>query len=150
MKWIKIIENDLEKIYDFIDEYNLILDEAKKEVEIGSHLIAEARRLPHIVDVYFGRLQEIEAIYEIVDIRMKQERSRLHRHYLTNYNHKIISRDVERFVEGEASYVDLMMKKNNVDLLRNKFASITKGLEYKHFQLTNIVKLKAAGIDDFI
>lgn len=150
MQWLKIIEKDINRLDDFITEYDLHLIEAKKEVNIGPHLIMEARRLPQVVDDIFCRLQEIEAIYEIVDIRLKEVRSKYHRHYLTNYNHKIISRDVERFVEGEPEFVDMMVKKNSVNMLRNKFASVTKGLEYKHFQLTNIVKLKAAGIDDFI
>lgn len=150
MKWLNIIEKDLDKLDDFIKEYNDHLVEAKKEVEIGSHIINEARRLPHIVDLYFSRLQEIEAVYELVDIQLKKTRSKLHRHYLTNYQQKLVSRDVERFVEGEPEFVEMMIKKNKVDLLRNKFASITKGLEYKHFQITNIVKLKAAGIDEFL
>lgn len=150
MKWLKLIEQDTDYVDDFVKEYNVYLDQAKKEVEIGHHIIAEARRLPQVVDTYFSRLQEIEAVYEVLDITLKKTRSKFHRHYLTNYQQKLVSRDVERFVEGEPEYVDLMIKKNKVDMLRNKFASITKGLEYKHFQITNIVKLKAAGADDFI
>lgn len=150
MNWLKIIEQDESKLDDFIQHFEKELIDAKKDVEIGDRIIVEARRLPHVVDFRFGQLQEIESVYELMDIRLKEIRSRLHRHYLTNYQQKLVSRDVERFVEGEPDFVDAMIKRNKVNLMRNKFASITKGLEYKHFQLTNVVKLKAAGVDDLL
>lgn len=150
MKWISIIEKDLTKLDDFITEYEKHLDDAKKDIEIGSNIINEARKLPQIVDFNYGKFQEVQAIYEIFDIELKKVRSRWHRHYLTNFAQKLTSRDVERFVDGEPEVVDVMIQKNRVNLLRDKFASITKGLEYKHYQITNIVKLKAAGIDDYI
>lgn len=150
MNWLTMIEKDESYLDDFIKHYEKELVDAKKEVEIGDRVIIEARKLPHIVDFRFGQLQEIEAIYDLLDIRLKEIRSGLHRHYLTNYQQKLVSRDVERFVEGEPTFVEAMVKRNRVNLLRNKFASITKGLEYKHFQITNVVKLKAAGVDDWI
>lgn len=150
MNWLKIIEQDESKLDDFIQHFEKELIDAKKDVEIGDRIIVEARRLPHVVDFRFGQLQEIESVYELMDIRLKEIRSRLHRHYLTNYQQKLVSRDVERFVEGEPDFVNAMIKRNKVNLMRNKFASITKGLEYKHFQLTNVVKLKAAGVDDLL
>ncbi len=149
-KWLNLIERDESKIPDFITHFENELKVAKDELEIGDRLIAESRKLPHIVDFRFGQLQEIEAVYEYLNIQLKAERSKLHRHYLTNYQQKLGSRDVEKYVEGEPTYVDALIKCNRVNLLRNKFASITKGLEYKHFQITNIAKLKAAGVDDII
>lgn len=149
-RWLKLIEKDDSKLNDFIDHFEDELEDAKLELEIGDRIIGEARKLPHIVDLRFGQLQEIESVYELMDIRLKEVRSQLHRKYLTNYQQKLGSRDVERFVEGEPVFVDAMVKKNQVNLLRNKFASVTKGLEYKHFQITNIVKLKAAGVDDLL
>jgi hypothetical protein len=35
-----------------------------------------------------------------------------------------------------------------VALIRNLFTGITKGLEYLHFQIGNITKLKSAGFED--
>lgn len=148
--WLKIIERDDSQIDSFITYFEAELTHAKEDIEIGDRIIVEARKLPHVVDFRFGQLQEIDAVYELLDIRLKEVRSRLHRHYLTNYQQKLGSRDVEKFVEGEPDYVDAIVKKNKVNLLRNKFASITKALEYKHFQITNIVKLKAAGVDDLL
>jgi hypothetical protein len=37
---------------------------------------------------------------------------------------------------------------NEFALLRNKWIGLHKALEAKNFQLNNIVKLRAAGIDD--
>ena len=149
-KWLNLIEKDESKVDDFIKHFENELIAAQEEILIGDRIISEARRLPHIVDFRFGQLQEIDAVYELMDIKLKEIRSHLHRHYLTNYQHKLVSRDVDRFVEGEITYVDAMIKRNKVNLIRSKFESVTKGLEYKNFQITNIVKLKAAGVDDLI
>ena len=35
-----------------------------------------------------------------------------------------------------------------VALLRNKFLGLTKGYEYLHFQIGNIIHLRKAGIED--
>jgi hypothetical protein len=67
---------------------------------------------------------------------------------LEHYSRALTSRDVEKYIDGEPSVVDLMIIQNKIALIRNKFAGITKALEIKHFQITNIVKLKAAGLDD--
>lgn len=149
MKWLNVLENDPDKLDLFLDEYNKHLDDAKLELEISENLIKEGQRLPHIVDFRFSQLQEVDAVYELFDIKTKEVKSKFHRYYLTNYNQKLVSRDVERFVEGEPEYIEILIKRNKLNLLRNKFSSITKALEYKHFQLTNIVKLKVAGIDEF-
>ena len=37
---------------------------------------------------------------------------------------------------------------NQVAYTRNQFLGITKGFEIKHFQLTNIIKLRVAGMED--
>jgi hypothetical protein len=58
------------------------------------------------------------------------------------------SRDCERFVEGEADVVDFEKIINEFALLRNKWLGITKGLDQKQWQITNIVKLRIAGMED--
>ena len=70
-KWLNLIERDESKIPDFITHFENELKVAKDELEIGDRLIAESRKLPHIVDFRFGQLQEIEAVYEYLNIQLK-------------------------------------------------------------------------------
>ena len=58
------------------------------------------------------------------------------------------SRDCEKFVEGEVDLVDFEKIINEFALLRNRWLGITKALDQKQWQLTNIVKLRIAGMED--
>ena len=68
--------------------------------------------------------------------------------YLENYARALSSRDVEKYVAGEADVVDFDKIVNEFALLRNRWLGITKGLDQKQWQLTNIVKLRVAGMED--
>jgi hypothetical protein len=51
-------------------------------------------------------------------------------------------------VDGEADVVDMEKIVNEFALLRNKWLGVLKGLDQKQWQLTNIVKLRVAGMED--
>ena len=148
MNWLDILDKDHSKLDDFIAEYSEYVEAAKKEITIDGNVAQLARAMPAITDRRFSQLQEVEAVLELFDIKLKKERSALYRKYLEHYSRALSSRDVEKYIDGEPSYVELLYIKNRIVLLRNKFASITKALEVKHFQLTNIIKMKVAGLDD--
>jgi len=58
------------------------------------------------------------------------------------------SRDAEKYVDGEDDIVDMDKLINDFALIRNQWLGITKGLDQKQWQLTNIVKLRVAGMED--
>jgi hypothetical protein len=70
------------------------------------------------------------------------------RKYLETYQRALSSRDCEKFVEGEADVVDYEKIINEFALLRNKWLGITKALDIKQWQLSNIIKLRVAGMED--
>lgn len=148
MNWLEVLDKDHTRIDDFISEYTLYINAAKKELTIDGHVERLARQMPAITDLRFSQLQETEAVLELFTIKLKRERSIHYKKYLEHYSRALTSRDVEKYIDGEPSVVDLLYIQNKVSLIRNKFASISKALEVKHFQITNIIKLKAAGLDD--
>ena len=50
--------------------------------------------------------QEIEAILNYLNIELRRLRSTFFKKYLENYSKSFISRDVEKYVDGEADVVD--------------------------------------------
>ena len=58
------------------------------------------------------------------------------------------SRDVHRYVHGEADVVDYEKIINEFALLRNKWLGVLKALDQKQWQITNITKLRVAGMED--
>ena len=78
---------------------------------------------------------------------MKQIRSKHFKTYNEHYARTLSSRDIEKYIDGEVDVVDGSILLNSVVLLRNKFAGY-KALDSKQYQISNIVKLKVAGLDD--
>jgi hypothetical protein len=104
--------------------------------------------LPGIVEERFSQLQQIEAILEYLNIELRRIRSKSFKKFLENYNRALSSRDAEKYVDGEQDVVDMDKIINEFALLRNQWLGITKGLDQKQWQITNIVKLRVAGMED--
>ena len=146
--WYNKVSKDISYIPDAVDHFNAELIEAKIDARISGHLEKTAASMPGIVEHRFGQLQEIEAILEYLNIELRRLKSQHFRKYLESYQRALSSRDCEKFVEGEADVVDFEKIINEFALLRNKWLGITKALDQKQWQITNIVKLRVAGMED--
>jgi hypothetical protein len=148
MGWYTDIAKDISNIPDAVAFFETELVDARQEVKITGNVEKASASMPGIVEHRFGQLQEIEAILEYLNIELRRLKSQLFRKYLENYQRALSSRDVEKFVEGEADVVDMEKIINEFALLRNKWLGITKALDQKQWQITNIVKLRVAGMED--
>ena len=148
MTWYTKVSQDISNIPDAVEFYNNELLEAKKECRVFGNIEKASAAMPGIVEQRFSQLQEIEAILEYLNIELRRLKSQFFRKYLENYQRALSSRDCEKFVEGEADVVDFEKIINEFALLRNKWLGITKALDQKQWQLTNIVKLRVAGMED--
>ena len=148
MGWYTKISKDISHIPDAVEFYKAELLAAKDECRITGNIEKAAAGMPGIVEQRFSQLQEIEAILEYLNIELRRLKSQHFRKYLENYQRALSSRDCEKFVEGEADVVDFEKIINEFALLRNKWLGITKALDQKQWQLTNIVKLRVAGMED--
>jgi hypothetical protein len=146
--WYSKISKDISYIPDAVDYFNAELDEARSECRITGNVERAAAAMPGVVEQRFSQLQEIEAILEYLNIELRRLKSQHFRKYLENYQRALSSRDCEKFVEGEADVVDFEKIINEFALLRNRWLGITKALDQKQWQLTNIVKLRVAGMED--
>lgn len=148
MNWYAKVSKDIGNIPDAIAYYESELLEAKKEVKITGVVERAAAAMPGIVEHRFNQLQEIEAILEYLNIELRRLRSSFFRKYLENYQRALSSRDCEKFVDGEADVIDFEKIINEFALLRNKWLGIIKGLDIKQWQVSNVIKLRVAGMED--
>jgi|TARA_B100000900_G_scaffold404276_1_gene412459 hypothetical protein len=148
MNWYSRITQDIGNIPDAILWYENELQEARKETRLFGNLEKQAANLPGIVEERFGQLQEIEAVLEYLNIELRRTRSKFFKQYLENYQRALSSRDVEKYVDGEADVVDFEKIINEFALLRNKWLGVMKGIDMKQWQITNITKLRVAGMED--
>lgn len=146
--WYNKVARDISNIPDAVAHFESELISAKSECRISGNLERAAAAMPGIVEQRFSQLQEIEAILEYLNIELRRLKSSHFRKYLEGYARALSSRDCEKYVEGEADVVDMDKIINEFALLRNKWLGITKALDQKQWQITNIIKLRVAGMED--
>lgn len=148
MNWYDRVSKDISNIPDAVAYYEQELLGAKSDIKLSGNIEKASAAMPGIVEHRFNQLQEIEAILEYLNIELRRLRSQHFRRYLENYQRSLSSRDCEKFVEGEADVVDFEKIINEFALLRNKWLGVIKGLDIKQWQLSNVVKLRTAGLED--
>mgnify|MGYP001411860393 CR=1 FL=1 len=148
MGWYSRVSRDIGQIPSAVQYFENELIEAKRECNISGSIEKAAAAMPGIVEHRFNQLQELEAILEYLNIELRRLRSQFFKKYLENYQRALSSRDVEKYVDGEADVVDYEKIINEFALIRNKWLGVLKALDQKQWQLTNIVKLRVAGMED--
>lgn len=148
MGWYSKVSRDIAEIPNAIQYFEDELATARLEVKIKGSIERAAAEMPGIVEQRFNQLQEIEAILEYLNIELRRLRSAFFKKYLENYQRALSSRDVEKYVDGESDVVDYEKIINEFALLRNKWLGVLKALDQKQWQITNIVKLRVAGMED--
>lgn len=147
--WYYKVSSDLATIPDFIAYYEKELDNARLEMSLkGKTLEKHAAELPGQIEHRFAQLQEIEAVLELLNLKLKELRSTEFKRFLEAYNKALSSRDAEKYVDGVKAVVDMSLLVNEVALLRNKYLGISKGYEAKNFMTGHIIRLRVAGLDD--
>jgi len=148
MNWYSIVSRDITKLPDSISHFEMELDKAILDVALRGNIQKAEAEMPGIVELRFRQLQEIEAILEYLNIEHKQLKNKFFRKYLEGYAKQLSSRDCEKYADGELEVVEFEKIINEFALLRNKWLGITKGLAQKSYSLSNINKLRCAGLDD--
>ena len=146
--WFKRVQDSLTVLPECITYFDTELQQARYDCTLKGNVEKLSREIPQIVEHRFNQLQELEAILEYLNIEYRRLRYKTFKKFLENYNKKLSSRDADKYVDGDADVVDLAKIINEFALIRNGYLGITKGLDQKQWQLTNIVKLRVAGMED--
>jgi hypothetical protein len=148
MSWYSKVSKDIVNLPTCLTYFYNELDNAKEEVKVHGNVEKASAALPGIVEHRFNQLQEIEAVLEYLNIELRRIKSKAFRKYLENYQRALSSRDCEKYVDGEPDVVDMEKIINEFAMLRNQWLGIIKALDIKQWQLSNIIKLRAAGLED--
>jgi len=148
MNWFKQVRADISQLVPAIDYYEQQLAEARLECGLRGNVEKHSRDMPGVVEHRFNQLQEIEGILEYLNIELRKKRTEHYEKFLEHYNRALSSRDAEKYVDGVDEVVDLQHIVNEFALVRNKFMGLIKAIDTKGYQINNIVKLRAAGLED--
>jgi hypothetical protein len=147
-QWYRKVAGDISHLPDCIAYFENQLIEARAELKMTGSLERASRDMPGIVEYRFNQLQEIEAILEHLNIELRKLRSAKFRQFTEHYNRALTSRDAEKYVDGEPEVADMDCIVNEFALVRNKYLGLIKGIDIKQWQLSNVIKLRVAGMED--
>jgi hypothetical protein len=140
--------NDYQPLGAILRHFEHELTLAETELQCKGRIEEIAQRLPSIMAYRFQQLQEVDAILALLNLKLDEVRGMAHRDLMEKSNRVLTSRDAEKYAAADDGVFDIAMLVNEVALVRNKFLGVTKGLEILHYQLTNITKLRCAGLED--
>ena len=140
--------DDFSPIADCVAYYEGQLAEARKDLEVSGRVEIIAKKLPGLAEYRYNQLQELEAILKYLNIKFDKTRGHAYRHYMEKYDRALTGRDAEKYADTDDKVFNLALLINQIALLRNKFLGISKGLEMLNYQISNIIKLRVAGIED--
>lgn len=105
-------------------------------------------RLPGITAENYSRLQDLEIMLQhITDMEDRCLMNKA-KYYKENYPRDLSDRMAEKYADAHDDVQAIRAIRRYVAHVRNQFLAVNKGLEVMHYQLTNITKLRAAGLDD--
>lgn len=140
--------DDLGPLVECLDHYEAEYKEALGEVKTKGKIEMISKMLPGWAAYRFAQLQELEAILEYLNIKLRAVKGEKYQFYMEKYARQLTSRDADKYADADKDVLQVALLINQVALVRNKFLAITKGLENLNWQLGNIVKLRVAGIED--
>lgn len=149
-RWYRQVSGDLSKLPDAIAYYENELQSARIETSLKGNLEANSRLMPGIVEHRFNQLQEVEAILEWLNVQLRKKRSEVFKKFIENYNRALSSRDAEKYVDGDSDVIQWQLLINEFAMIRNKYLGLMKAIDVKQWQITNIVKLRVAGMEDTV
>lgn len=140
--------SDFSPLIDAIVYFEGELEIARHETHLKGSLEKASSRLPGITTLRFGQLQEVEAILKYLNIRFDQVKGAAFKKYLEGYARSLSSRDAEKYADADDKVIEIALLINQVALVRNQYLAIMKGLDSKNWQISNITRLRAAGMED--
>lgn len=146
--WHKVLKRDQTKIDDFMEYYKLELKEAKAEVRKLGNIEKLSQQLPAIMETRYSQLQDVEITFKVMETELEALESKTFKKYFENYNRTLTSTECKKYVEGDYDVVQLKMLIYDIAYIRNQYLGIIKALEMKGWQLSNIAKMRIAGIED--
>ena len=147
IQYFQAVKQNDNALPNALEYFNKEYEEAREEVKIKGSLTECVAKISSRYEYRVSQLQDIEAILRHFEIKLSQRKSTLYQKYLENYQRALSSSDIKIYIEGQPEIVATQQIINEVTLVRNKFLGLTKGFETANYQISNLSKLYAAGVD---
>ena len=144
----QIVKKDESKLTEILAYFNNEYEEARSELKLSGKLEKYVSQISANFEYRYAQLQEIEAILEYFNIKLKSIKSKKYQQLINTSARALTQSDLRQYIDGDEQVVAVQTIINEIALVRNKFISLSKGFETINYQLSNLTKLYVAGLDD--
>jgi hypothetical protein len=153
MRWYRKISSgsgDFEALAEALDWFMTEYENMRPNLKLSGRIEKTAQMVPGWVEYNWGCLQEIDAIEKWVALKADIAMDKARKYYLEGHNKLYTPTVAEKMAAGSEDVVAMRLLHLEVHLVREKFVSMSKGLEILHYQIGHITKLHAAGVEDAV
>jgi hypothetical protein len=154
-RWHRIVSStpkegdlDLHKAVEAAVDYLAEYERARGEMATEGRIEKMAMQLPGVVEYRFAQLQDLEAVLSHVEDRLKALTVERTKRYMEHYQRTLTWQQASAYAGADAEVLFIKGILTEVADVRNLYLGLMKKFEYLHFQLTNVTKLRCAGLED--
>lgn len=148
ISWFSKIKDDIALLPDCIIYFENQLFDANSEVKISGNIEQQCAQIPGLTVYRFHQLQEVEAILKHLNIQFDKLRGEKFVKFNEHYNKDLKSSEIKHYIDSDDEVCSMAYIVNEFAFLRNKFLGILEGFNRKHWQLSNIVKIRIVAMED--
>lgn len=157
MKWYRKVfssgtadDRDLSAVLDACDAYEVVYEESKGVLNVKGRIESISARIPGWSEQWYSQLQDLEAILQYMEQRERKTLIHKVQQIEATYNRKLTDKQMRDYAEVSDEVQAIRAVLHQVAYVRNLFIGLGKGLEYLHFQVGNVTKLRCAGLEDAV
>ena len=156
MQWFRLVyaaadDNDtLVQALLASEYYENLYETAKDDVrpKRGTSVESLSTRLPGMVEERYGQLYDLESILELLENRYKKVKQDETKRFFEFYQRSLTYAQAKDYAEATDEVQLIHSAIQRVAAVRNLYMGLYKALDTLQFQISNVVKMRCAGLDD--
>lgn len=144
------MQDDQANVVDAIEWYMAELEPAWSEIAIDGTLVRANQTQPGLVAYYDSIHTDLDMVLELLQRKSKLIRATVAYELANNppTNVKVSARDLANMVELDQRVQEIEFVVDTVKSIYGQYSTVLKALAQRGFSLTNIVKLRVAGMEE--
>lgn len=139
---------DLTVALEAVDAYMEVYPEAKRALRGDGRIETMATKLAGLTEERWTQLQDLDAIVEYLTTREKKSHIDKTKFYMEGYQRTLTYAQAKDYAETTDEVQTIRVVRQQVGNARDIFMGIFKGLDVMNYQISNVTKLRVAGVED--
>jgi hypothetical protein len=139
---------DLVVALQAVDAYTEQYPDARKDLRGDGRIEVLASKLPGLTEQRWAQLQDLNAIVEYLGNRERKCHIDKTKFYMEGYQRTLTYAQAKDYAETTEEVQTVRVVLQQVGSIKDLYMGLFKGLDAMNFQISNVTKLRVAGVED--